>query len=48
MSKACEEFLRFKGLEYIGELVLSEETIYLVTQAGRVREVGNRHSILGQ
>ena len=37
-----------KDHEYVGEFVLSEETVYLVTPAGQVREIGNRQAILGQ
>lgn len=36
-----------KGSEYVGELVIANEMIYLVTPAGTVREVGERTNLLG-
>lgn len=37
-----------KSVEYIGEFVLSDETVYLITPDGRVREISDRQSLLGQ
>jgi hypothetical protein len=37
-----------KGIEYTGEFVLSEETVYLITPTGQVREIGDRQTVLGQ
>lgn len=36
-----------KGAWYVGEFVIAEEMIYLVTPTGAVREVDRRHELLG-
>ena len=35
-----------KGPDYVGEFVLSEETIYLVTPVGHARSLGSRRALL--
>jgi len=47
-KRAVRDDPDLKGIEYIGEFVLSDETINLVTPSGRVREIGSRQAILGQ
>ncbi len=37
-----------RGIEYIGEFVLSEEAVYLITPAGQVHEIGSRQAMIGQ
>ena len=37
-----------RGIEYVGEFVLSEETVYLITPAGQVHEIGSRQAMIGQ
>jgi len=37
-----------KGASYVGEFVISQETIYLVTTTGQVREVGDTQAIFVQ
>jgi hypothetical protein len=36
-----------KGSEYVGEFVIANELIYLVTPMGMVREIGERTHLLG-
>jgi hypothetical protein len=47
-KRAVRDDPDLKGLECTGEFVLSEETIYLITPAGHVREIGSRRAMLGQ
>jgi hypothetical protein len=47
-KRAVRDDPHLKDVEYIGEFVLSEETVYLITPVGRVRDIGNRQSVLGQ
>ncbi len=36
-----------KGPDYVGEFVLSEEIIYLITPGGQVRTLGSQRALLG-
>ncbi len=44
--RAVRDDSELKGSEYAGELVISAEIVYLISPAGRVREVGATDKIL--
>ena len=46
-KRAVRDDPDLKGPEYLGEFVLANETIYLISPAGQVREIGNRQALLG-
>jgi hypothetical protein len=37
-----------KGLAYIGEFVITQETIYLITPSGRVHEMADTHTFFAK
>lgn len=45
-KRALQDDRNLKGVSYVGEFVISRETIYLVTPEGRVREVGDTSDFL--
>jgi hypothetical protein len=46
--RAVRDDPELKGRDYIGEFVISRETVYLITPGGQVSEMGDRNTILGQ
>ncbi len=46
-KRAVRDDPDLKNIDYIGEFVLSEEKIYLITPAGQVREIGSRQAMIG-
>lgn len=46
--RAVRDDADLKGANYVGEFVISQETIYLVTPAGRVRELADTEGILSE
>ncbi len=44
--RAVRDDSELKGSGYVGELVISAEIVYIITPAGRVREVGPTDEIL--
>jgi hypothetical protein len=44
-KRAVRDDPDLKDAAYIGELVISQETTYLITPAGQVREVGDTQAL---
>jgi hypothetical protein len=47
-KRAVQDDPELKGTEYIGEFVISQTIIYLITPAGQVREMGDTPAVLSQ
>jgi hypothetical protein len=45
--RAVREDADLKGVSYVGELVISKETLYLIAPDGEVSEIGRTHERLG-
>lgn len=45
-TRAIRDDPDLKGKEYVGEFVISQEMIYLISAAGQVREIGDTQSAL--
>ncbi|MDO8752583.1 MAG: DUF4329 domain-containing protein, partial [Anaerolineales bacterium] len=46
--RAVRDDPNLKGSEYIGELVISQEVIYLISPAGQVREMDDTQAVFTQ
>ena len=46
-KRGVREDVELKGKWYVGEFVVSDETVFLLTPAGAVRELGSRAELLG-
>ena len=46
-KRGVRDDVDLKGRGYVGEFVVSDDTVYLVTPAGTVRELGSRAELLG-
>ena len=47
-KRAVRDDPDLKGADYVGELVISRETIYLITPDGQVREVGDTQTVFAE
>ena len=47
-KRAVRDDPDLKGADYVGELVISQETIYLITPDGQVREVGDTQTVFAE
>ncbi len=45
-KRGVREDANLKGALYIGEFVIANETIYLITPSGTIREIGTRAELL--
>ena len=46
-KRGVRDDVELKGSSYVGELVIANENIYLITPSGTVRELGGRAELLG-
>ncbi len=44
--RAVRDDIHLKGEQYLGEIVISQSTVYLIRPNGQVRELGDTHEIL--
>lgn len=47
-KRAVRDDPHLKGETYVGEFVIAQETIYLITPEGRVREIGDTFDFLAE
>ncbi len=47
-KRAVRDDPDLKGADYVGEFVISQETIYLIAPDGQVREVGDTQTVFGE
>lgn len=47
-KRAVRDDADLKGVAYVGEFVVAQETIYLVTPNGRVHEVADMHTLFAK